>query len=140
MDAKVTMTEGKAFLGTATSGHEIVLDTSVEGGGLNSGFRPMELMALGTIGCASMDVTNILRKMKVDFSAYECRVQVESSPDYPRVFTSMVFEYIITGKGVREEDVEKAVVLAETKYCQGIAMMAKSAEISHNITIIEEKA
>ncbi len=51
----------------------------------------------------------------------------------------MHFEYIVTGKGIRREDVERAVELSETKYCQAIAMMSKTAKIEHTITIIEEQ-
>jgi len=50
----------------------------------------------------------------------------------------MEFEYIVTGKGIDRADVERAVQLSEEKYCQGIAMMRKTAEIRSRITIIEE--
>jgi putative redox protein len=53
------------------------------------------------------------------------------------VFTEMNFEYIFTGRNIRREDVVRAVELSETKYCQCIAMMAKTARITSNITIIE---
>jgi putative redox protein len=50
----------------------------------------------------------------------------------------MHFEYIVTGKDVQLKDVERAVQLAEDKYCQAIAMMSKTAAIEHTITIIQE--
>ncbi len=50
----------------------------------------------------------------------------------------MHFEYIVTGKDIQRKDVERSVQLAEEKYCQAIAMMSKTAEIAHTITIIEE--
>jgi putative redox protein len=99
----------------------------------------MELMALGTAGCTSMDVLSILSKKKVPFTAYECKVHVESVQDkHPHVFKLMEFEYIVTGKGINSADVERAVQLSQDKYCQGIAMMRKTAEIRSRITIIEE--
>jgi len=139
MDAKLTWKQDMAFTGTADSGHEVTLDSSENVGGHNTGFRPMELMALGTAGCSSMDVISILRKKKVPLTAYECKVHVESVRDaHPHVFELMEFEYIVTGKGIDRADVERAVQLSEEKYCQGIAMMRKSAEIRSKITIIEE--
>ncbi len=57
---------------------------------------------------------------------------------HPHVFELMEFEYILTGKGIDRADVERAVQLSEEKYCQGIAMMRKTAEIRSKITIIEE--
>ena len=139
MDVKLTWSQDMACTGTADSGHEVTLDSSEGSGGHNTGFRPMELMALGTAGCSSMDVVSILRKKRVPFTAYECKVHVESVRDaHPHVFELMEFEYILTGKGIDRADVERAVQLSEEKYCQGIAMMRKTAEIRSKITIIEE--
>jgi len=139
MDVNITWNQDMAFTGTAESGHELTLDSSEGSGGHNTGFRPMELMALGTVGCSSMDVVSILRKKRVPFTAYECKVHVESVRDaHPHVFELMEFEHIVTGKGINRADVERAVQLSEEKYCQGIAMMRKTAEIRSKITIIEE--
>lgn len=139
MDVKLNWKQDMAFTGTADSGHEVTLDSSEGSGGHNTGFRPMELMALGTASCSSMDVISILRKKRVPFTAYECKVHVESVRDaHPHVFELMEFEYIVTGKGIDRADVERAVQLSEEKYCQGIAMMRKTAEIRSKITIIEE--
>lgn len=139
MDAKVTWKQEMAFTGTADSGHEVTLDSAEGSGGHNTGFRPMELMAIGAASCSSMDVVSILRKKKVPFTAYECKVHVESVQDsQPHVFKLMEFEYIVMGKGIDRADVERAVQLSQEKYCQGIAMLRKTAEIRSKITIIEE--
>lgn len=125
--------------GSAETGHTVIMDASESGGGQNKGFRPTALIAIGAAGCSSMDVLSIMRKKKVNFSAYECKVHVESyQEDHSHVFTKMHLEYIVTGRGIDRKDVEKAVELSETKYCQGIAMMKKTAEVTHTVTIIEE--
>ncbi|MEA4813251.1 MAG: OsmC family protein [Anaerolineaceae bacterium] len=138
MNAKVIWKENMHLTGTADSGHIVQLDSSEISGGQNLGFRPMEMVAMGVAGCSSMDVISILRKMKVDFNAYEVQVEVSSAKDYPKVFTDMHFKYIVTGHNIQKEDVEKAVNLSETKYCQGIAMISKSAKITHEIEIVED--
>jgi len=85
-----------------------------------------------------MDVISILRKKRVPFTAYECKVHVESVRDqHPHVFELMEFEYIVTGKDINRADVERAVQLSEEKYCQGIAMMRKTAQIRSKITIVD---
>ena len=137
MDAKVTWKGDMTFEATATTGFKVVMDSSVNGGGHDGGFRPTELLAMGTLGCSGMDVISILRKKKVDFTDIEIKVNVKSDDEHPMVFTEMDFEYIVTGRNVRREDVARAVELSETKYCQCIAMMAKSAKITSSITIIE---
>ena len=101
--------------------------------------RFVVLIAIGAAGCSSMDVISILRKKKVPFTAFECKVHVESVRDqHPHVFELMEFEYILTGQGINPADVQRAVQLSEEKYCQGIAMLSKTAEIRSKVTIIEE--
>jgi putative redox protein len=139
MDVNLVWKDGMELVGHADTGHQVTMDASAAVGGQNNGFRPTALIAIGAAGCASMDVLSILRKKKVEFSGFECKVNVESYQEaHPHVFTKMHFEYIVTGKNIQRKDVERAVELAETKYCQGIAMMSKTAEIVHTITIIEE--
>jgi putative redox protein len=137
MDAKVNWKGDMTFEATATTGFTVVMDSSEAGGGYDGGFRPTELLAMGTLGCTGMDVISILRKKKVDFTDFEVKVNVKSAKVHPMVFTDMDFEYIVTGRNIRREDVARAVELSETNYCQCIAMMAKSAKITSNITIIE---
>jgi len=139
MDVKLIWKEGMELTGYSESGHTVTMDASEKSGGQNNGSRPTELLAIGTAGCASMDVLSILRKKKVNFTGYECRVKVKTyQEDHPHVFTKMHFEYIVTGKDIQRKDVERAVQLAEEKYCQAIAMMSKTAKIEHTITIVEE--
>ena len=138
MIVKVVWKEKMHLTGTADSGHIVQLDSSEKGGGQNLGFRPMEMVAMGVAGCSSMDVISILRKLRIDFNGYEVEVAVTSATEYPKVFNDMHFTYRVTGHNVQKEDVEKAVDLSETKYCQGIAMMSKSAKISHTIEVIED--
>ena len=138
MNLSVTWQGDMTFVGKADTGFSVTMDSSIEGGGNDNGFRPTELIAIGAAGCSSMNVVSILRKKRVNFSDYKVKVEVISASERPRVFTEMVLEYIFTGKSIKREDVERAVQLSEEKYCQGIIMMSKTAKISHKITIIEE--
>lgn len=54
MDASVTMDYGMRFIGTADTGHEVIMDSSPEVGGNNTGSRPMELILMGLCGCTAM--------------------------------------------------------------------------------------
>jgi putative redox protein len=137
MDAKVIWKGDMTFEATATTGFKVVMDSSESGGGHDGGFRPTELLAMGTLGCTGMDVISIMRKKKVDFTDFEVKVNVRSNKEHPMVFTDMEFEYIVSGHNVHREDVARAVELSETKYCQCIAMMAQTAKITSSITIIE---
>ena len=141
MDAKVIWHGGMTLVGQAHSPHTVQMDSGEASGGNDDGFRPTELVAIGTCGCSAMDVISIMRKKKVDFTGFEIKVHVESNTtDHPHVFTDMEFEYIVTGRNINVADVERAVQLSEEKYCQCIAIINKTTKISHKITIIEAEA
>ena len=137
MNGKVTWQGELNFAGVADSGFPVKMDTIPATGGHDSGVRPTELLALGIAGCTGMDVISILRKKRVEVSAFEVRVNVQRAEEHPKVFTHIAIEYLVTGKGINQVDVERAVQLSEEKYCPAIAMFRQVAEMSHSITIIE---
>ena len=137
MDAKVIWKESMSFEGIADSGFKVPLGTSPAVGGDNDGFRPMELIAIGLAGCTAMDVVSILQKKRQELHNFEVWVHAENSNKHPKVFTHLLIEYVISGKGISREAVERAVELSETKYCPAQAMFKKVAQMELKITILE---
>jgi putative redox protein len=141
MDAKVVWHQGLSFTGSAAdSGYSLPLDADPKVGGSNDGFRPLELLAVGLAGCTAMDVISILGKNRQPVKAFEVRVHADQAEEHPRVFTNMLIEYVITGKGVEREAVGRAVSLSGTKYCPAQAMLRMAAPIESRITIVEPEA
>jgi len=141
VDAKVTWHTGLGFTGSAAgSGFTLPLGADPAVGGLNEGFRPLELLAVGLAGCTGMDVISILGKKRQPVAAFEVRVHADQAAEHPRVFTKVLIEYVVTGTGVEREAVERAVGLSETKYCPAQAMLRKAVPIESKITIVEQGA
>jgi len=138
MDAKATWHKGLTFTGSASgSGFSVPLGADARVGGQNDGFRPLELLAVGLAGCTGMDVISILEKKRQQVTAFEVRVHADLADEHPHVFTRVLVEYVVTGKGVEREAVERAVSLSETKYCSAQAMLRKATPIESKITIVE---
>jgi len=138
MEAKVVWNGKMAFDGVSgTTGLTLPLDTSVESGGENNGFRPMELLLVGLAGCTAMDVISILQKKRQNVTNFEVRVNGERASDHPKVFTDIEVEYVVTGVNLEREAVERAVELSEGKYCSANAMLNKVAHITNKITVLE---
>lgn len=136
--AKVVWKGKMAFEGSSMSGFTLPLDTSVDGGGEDSGFRPMELLLIGLAGCTAMDVISILQKKRQDVTNFEVRVvEAERAPDHPKIYTHIVLEYVVTGRNIERAAVERSVELSSTKYCSAEAMLGKAAKIENRITILE---
>jgi putative redox protein len=135
MEAKVIWKSNMSFEGTSDSGFSVSLGTVPEVGGNNDGFRPMELIAIGIAGCTAMDVISILQKKRQEVSGFDIKVYAERAQEHPKVFTSITVEYIISGKNIDPEAVNRAVELSSTKYCPAQAMLMHAVPITHTITI-----
>ena len=137
MKAQVKWIGGVAFEATADSGHKVIMDGAPEGGGENKGFRPLEMVLLGMGGCTSFDVVGILKKSRQQVD--ECLVEItaERAQTVPKVFTKIHMHFLVKGKGIEPARVERAVSLSADKYCSAVAMLEKTATVTHDFEIIE---
>lgn len=140
MKARVTWTGGVSFEATADSGHLLIMDGAKQAGGENKGFRPMELVLLGMGGCTSFDVVSILKKSRQQVSHCVCELSAERAEATPKVFTRVHLHFVITGQAIKPEAVKRAVSLSAEKYCSAIAMIEKTATVTHDFEIIEAGA
>ncbi len=137
-EAKVTLIGDMEFSGASGSGHRLTMDSEGPFGGRNRGFRPMELLLVGFGGCTGMDVISILRKKRQTVTGLEMNVTGEQADDSPHVYLSVNIEYVVKGRGVQKEAVERAIELSLTKYCSVGATLAKTAKITNTYRIVEE--
>ncbi|QTR53801.1 MULTISPECIES: OsmC family protein [Thiothrix] len=137
MKARVKWLDNMSFVGESGSGHSIVMDGPPESGGRNLGVRPMEMLLLGLGGCASFDVVLILQKSKQQI--IDCEVQIEAAraDKEPKVFTRIHLHFVVTGRSVSAEKVERAIKLSAEKYCSASIMLAQMAEVTHDFELIE---
>ncbi len=138
VEAKITLVKDMQFSGSATSGHSLSMDADDAAGGHNAGFRPMELLLVGFGGCSGMDVISILRKKRQPVSGLEINVKGERSDDHPKIYKEVHIEYVVKGKGVGKEAIERAIALSLDKYCSVGATLAKAGKITHSYRIVEE--
>jgi putative redox protein len=128
---------GMSFLAETGSNHVLVMDGAVEGGGRNLAPRPMETVLAGTGGCTAYDVVVILKKSGQDVTGCEVRLEAERAPTDPKVFTRIHTRFLVRGRNLKRNVVEQAVRLSHEKYCSATAMLAKTAEITRDLEIVE---
>ena len=120
------------------SGHAAIMDGAPEAGGRNLGPRPMEMVLLGTGGCAASDVVVILRKNNQDVRGCEVRLQAERAQTDPKVFTRIHFHFVVRGRALKPTLVERAIKLSHDKYCSASSMLGKTAEMTQEWEIVED--
>jgi putative redox protein len=127
---------GMAFSAETESGHLLTMDGAPDGGGRNLAPRPMETVLAGTGGCTAYDVVLILKRGRQDVRG--CRVEVtsERAPEDPKVFTKIHLHFVVTGVGLAQAAVERAVRLSHEKYCSASIMLGKTATITTSVDVV----
>lgn len=137
MKTRVKWVEGITFLGETESGHGVIMDGAPSVGGRNLGPRPMEMLLLGAGGCSSIDVIMILKKSRQAVSDCYVDISAERADTDPKVFTKIHMHFVVTGKDIKPEAVEKAVKLSAEKYCSASIMLGATAEMTHDFEVLE---
>ena len=138
LKARIKWIEKVAFLGETESGHALLMDGSPEAGGRNLGPRPMETVLIGTGACSAFDVVHILKKAREPITDCVVEIAAERAPTDPKVFTAIHFHFIVTGAGLNPAKVERAIKLSAEVYCSASAMLAKTANVTHDFEIASQ--
>jgi len=128
--ASAQWTDRDRFIGTAASGHAIVVDAGAD----KSGNGPMELVLIGLCSCTATDVVTILRKKREPFTSVTVRAEAERATEVPKVFTRIKLTYTVGGE-VSRKSVEDAVRLSKEKYCSVSQILQSTAEIETAIEL-----
>lgn len=137
MECTVRWHEGMSFIAETGSGHMVPMDGAPAAGGRNLAPRPMELLLAGAGGCTSFDVITILRKGRQDVVDCAVRLSAQRAEEDPKVFTRIDMHFVVTGRGLKPEAVERAIKLSAEKYCSASIMLGKTAEMHHSWEIVE---
>jgi putative redox protein len=138
MKARVKWVEQVSFLGETESGHAVLMDGAPSAGGRNLGPRPMEMLLLGAGGCTSFDVITILKKSRQAVTDCYVELNAERAEIDPKVFTKIHMHFVVTGKDIKPEAVEKAIKLSAEKYCSASIMLGAMAAVTHDFEVIQE--
>ena len=125
-----------SFIAETGSGHQVAMDGSPEGGGRNLAPRPMELVLVGTGGCAAYDVVLILQRGRHAVEGCTVELKSERASEDPKVFTRIEMQFTVRGKALNRDAVLRAAQLSHDKYCSATAMLAKTAEITYSVRIV----
>lgn len=128
---------GMAFSAETGSGHILTMDGAPDGGGRNLAPRPMETVLAGTGGCTAYDVVLILKRGRHDVRGCQVQVKAERAETDPKVFTTLHMHFVVTGRGLPQAAVQRAIQMSHEKYCSASIMLGKTAEITTSFEVIE---
>jgi len=137
MKARINWLEGNLFVGESNSGHAVVMHAAVTPGAPTVAPSPMEYLLLGSGGCTAIDVVHILQRGRHDITDCQVTLEAERAAEDPKVFTKIHYHFVVTGRKLKPETVERAIHLSAEKYCSASIMLAKTATITHGFEIVE---
>jgi len=129
----VTWGEGNLFLGSDTSGHTVVYDSS---DGTARGISPMRALLTSLGACTGMDVVAILNKRKQSLMSLKILVSGDR-PEHglPKPWTSIHVKYVLSGELDRKY-VEEAIKDSTERFCSVGATLQPKVRITHSYEIV----
>ncbi len=140
MKAEVRWVGGRTFAGETASGHQVLLGTAHGPEGKKPGPSAMELVLIGAGGCSAWDVVNILEKTRSAIDDCVVELDADRAPEEPKVFTRIHMHFVVSGRDLDPRKVERAIALSVEKYCSAVAMLEKTATITHEFELIDTAA
>src|SRR3954466_10754346 len=138
METRLNWSGNVAFSGTASSGHEIKIDGAEDIGGQDAGVRPMELLLQAVAGCTGINVIWILKKMRLEPTSFHMELKGDRAEEPPKNFTNIHIHYVFEGE-LPEQKVERAIALANDKYCSVTHSLNTKITVSYSINGITGK-
>ena len=117
-------------------GVTLQMDGTGEIGGINGGFRPMQMLLAAAGGCSAIDVVGILKKQRQNPDDLKIEVTGErvNVKEYSE-FKSINIHFILKGD-LDEKKVSRAIDLSLNKYCSVSKTLEKTAKITSSFEII----
>ncbi|HYG35285.1 MAG TPA: OsmC family protein [Clostridia bacterium] len=130
--ATVKWIGGEQFIGIDSTAHSVVLSTPEEGVGI----RPSEMLLVALASCTAVSVVRILEKKRMPLTRLEIHTTGQQDEDPPWTYRKIHMHFLISGEGLTGEAVERAIWLAEEKYCSVAATIRATTEITTDFEIL----
>ena len=123
---------------TNEQGNTVETDASPAIGGGGKGMRPMEMLLSSLGACSSIDVIDILRKMRQPLNDIKVTLNGEREKDKtPSLFTDIHISFNLYGD-LDVDKAKRAVDMSMEKYCSVAKILEKTAKITWETNILEK--
>ena len=141
LEVDITWIKNMQFNAKGNYDRGVIIEVPEEGkGGERLGPEPMEIMLMGIGTCTAADVIWIMNKSRIQLEKFELHLNAERATTDPKRFTKIHIEYVLSGKGLKDKLVARAIKLSQEKYCSATSSVAVGGALitaSHRITPTE---
>lgn len=123
---------------TNEQGNSVETDAAPAIGGGGKGMRPMEMLLSSLGACSSIDVIDILRKMRQPLNDIKVTLNGEREKDKtPSLFTDIHVSFNLYGD-LDLDKAKRAVDMSMEKYCSVAKILEKTAKITWETNILDK--
>lgn len=124
------------FESTPPSGNRFYMDAY----GGSMGPTPVEALLSSIAACSGMDVVSILEKQRQTVTDYRIEIEADRTKEgeWPRPIIQLRIRHIVTGVGLSEKAVQRAVELSDEKYCTVLATLRENPKVDSAYEIVEK--
>ena len=120
------------FVGSNENGNQVNVDMRSKE--IKEGQSPTELLLSALAACAAVEIVSMVKKRRKTFVDLKAELEGQRRNEHPRGFTHIHLKYLIYSPDLTEEEAERIVDLATTKYCSVAASI--QAEQTHSFEIV----
>lgn len=138
LEVTVHSTDQKlGFAGTAKSNPPIIMDyTPPLGDG--KGYMPLELLLMSLANCSGGTLSYLLKKMGKNISSVQVNAKGVRRDHSPTSFMKIFLEFSLQSSDCGDEDVRRALKLAEESICAVWDMLKGNVEIVTDYKILAD--
>src|SRR5664279_87895 len=119
------------------NGNILHSDSSIENGGSNYGFRPMQLLLSALGSCSAIDIVSILKKQRQTVEEFRIRIEGEREQNtIPSLWKSVAVLFELQGN-IDIEKAKKATALSIEKHCSVAETLRRGGtEITWHVKVV----
>ncbi|MFC2109082.1 OsmC family protein [Bacteroidota bacterium] len=130
--------KGKMHFESEGPGGKVLIDGAEEFGGEGKGVRPKAMMLSALAGCAGMDISSLLKKMRAEVPHFAIDVAGELTEEHPKFYKNVKVTFKFYGTEFDKKKIEKAVDLSVNRYCGVMEMFRQFANVTVETEYIEQ--
>jgi putative redox protein len=96
---------------------------------------PVDQLLIAAASCTGIDVVLILEKMRATIASFRIEVAGERRTEAPKRFLAIHFRFLISGEGIDETKLRRAVDLSLEKYCSVVHSLAPDIRITYDAVV-----
>jgi len=123
------------------NGHVLKTDSSIDNGGSNYGFRPMQLVLSALGSCSAIDMVSVLKKQKQTIDQFKIKVEGEREQGkIPSLWKAIKISFELHGN-IDQQKAEKASALSIEKYCSVAETLRRGGtEITWQVRVVNSES